>query len=51
MGLEFLGNPYENEYEDDSDYEIEVVPVDLTVSDNKAFPHDFTCQLIVKLNH
>lgn len=32
MGLEFLGNPYENEYQDDSDFEIErdeewVVPI------------------------
>lgn len=37
MGLEFLGNPYENEYDDGSDFEIErdeewVVPVDITVS-------------------
>lgn len=37
MGLEFLGNPYENNYEDDSDVEIDrdedwVVPVDINVS-------------------
>lgn len=37
MGLDFLGNPYENGYEDESDFEIErdeewVVPVDTNVS-------------------
>lgn len=37
MGLEFLGNPYENENESISDFEIErdeewVVPLDVNVS-------------------
>lgn len=37
MGLEFLGNPYGSEYDDESDFEIErdeewVVPMDINVS-------------------